>query len=106
MREDVVKLLNLTRLPARLDTEQTAAILGFQSHDLPVLMKAKLLRPLGNPTLQAVKFFDAVQVTKCAGDPAWLHKATRTIYQYWNNQNGKRAKRRSLPKEEDHLLAA
>ena len=43
--------------PARLTVEQVAWLLGCQPHDVPVLVAAKLLKPLGNLPQNGVKFF-------------------------------------------------
>jgi hypothetical protein len=88
-----------------LDTEQTAAILGFQAHAIPLLVAAKLLRPLGKPSRQSVKYFAACEVEKLSHDFLWLSKATTAVYSYWGNQNQKRPKKRSVPKTEE-LVAA
>jgi hypothetical protein len=42
-------------LPARLDAKLTALVLGFQEHDIPVLIAAKMLKPLGKPVPNATK---------------------------------------------------
>jgi hypothetical protein len=93
MRDDDFRLLSLPRLPGRLDSEQAAAVLGFRPHDLPVLIKAKLLRTLGNPTQQAVKFYCSAEVEKAAKDANWLNRASRTVYSFWENQNRQRRAR-------------
>jgi hypothetical protein len=85
--EDFVKLLCLRRLPARLNSEQAAPILGFAAHDVPVLVKASLLKPLGNPQANSTKWFAATEIEKCAADPAWLHRATKKISDFWAAQN-------------------
>ncbi|HMO64915.1 MAG TPA: hypothetical protein PKE47_06790, partial [Verrucomicrobiota bacterium] len=46
MNPDLRDLLNLRHLPARLNAAQAAALLGFQEHDLPLLVRADLLKPL------------------------------------------------------------
>ena len=51
------ELLNLRRLPAMLNMAQTAVLLGLAEHDIPVLARAGLLQPLGNPPANAVKHF-------------------------------------------------
>jgi hypothetical protein len=84
------KLLNALRLPGRLTPEQTATLLGFAPHDIPVLVKAKLLTPLGKPAPNAVKFFAASVIVGLGGDQTWLGKATNAIYSYWLNQNTRR----------------
>ena len=50
------ELLNLRRLPARLNAEEAAAILGFKSHDIPLLIRAGLLKPLASGPRNSVKF--------------------------------------------------
>ncbi len=47
-------LLNARRLPARLGNEERAILLGFQEHDIPVLIKKKLLKPTGSPICNSV----------------------------------------------------
>ena len=49
--------LNVLRLPGRVDGRQAASILGFQPHDIPVLMAAKLLQPLGKAGGQCAEVF-------------------------------------------------
>jgi len=77
-------------LPARMDVEQTAAILGFQEHDIAPLVKEGLLEPLGKPMPNARKYFARVQIMEIADNPAWLSKATKTIYQHWMGKNASR----------------
>ena len=71
--------LNAVRLPARLNAEQTAVLLGFQAHDIPLLVKAGLLKPLGGGPRNCVKFFAAVEIEKVAQNIAWLDRATKCI---------------------------
>ena len=82
-------LMTYVRLPGRLDVEQTAALLGFQPHDVPVLIRAKLLKPLGNPAPNAPKYFAACDVRKLAHDRDMLDKATKTVGQHWRRKNGR-----------------
>jgi hypothetical protein len=98
MNDEMAKLLTLVRLPGRLNYEQTAPVLGFHPHEIPVLVKAKLLKPLGNPTPQSVKFFAASDVEKCSRDTDWLNKATKALYSFWATQNSKRAPKRAQTK--------
>lgn len=80
--------LNTVRLPARLDVAQTAAVLGFRAHDIAVLAEARLLRPLGKPRANSVKFFAACEVEKLRDSRQWLDVATRTIGRHWQRKNG------------------
>jgi hypothetical protein len=73
------------RLPARLTSEQVALLLGFATHDIPVLVKAGLLGPLGKPKANAVKYFATGDIETVARDSKWLAKATGALYQHWQN---------------------
>lgn len=77
-------------LPARLDAEQAANFLGFQEHDIPVLVRRKLLDPLGEPMANAKKYFALIDILEKAENRAWLAKATRTCYQHWWDKNASR----------------
>lgn len=73
------KCLNWLRLPARLHATEAAVLLGFQAHDIPLIIKAGLLKPLGGGPRNTVKYFAAVDLQEKATDVKWLDKATRAI---------------------------
>lgn len=98
MRDDIRQILNLTRLPGRLTAEQAAPMLGVNAHEIPILVKAKLLKPLGAPLPNAVKYFSCVEVEACGRDEKWLSRATQAIYQHWAAANKKRVGRPQLEK--------
>lgn len=88
MKDEQAQFLRLLgRPPARLSAEQTAWALGCQAHDVPVLVNARLLRPLGNPTPNMVKSFAAVEVLEHAQDPKWLARMTNALSQHWQRKN-------------------
>ena len=88
MREEQHQFLRLLgRLPARLTAEQAAWVINCQPHDIPMLVNARLLKPLGNPTPCSVKYFAASELMELANDRAWLAKATNAINQYWQRKN-------------------
>ncbi|HEX5220373.1 MAG TPA: hypothetical protein VFZ59_12455 [Verrucomicrobiae bacterium] len=78
-RDNSWLLLSARRLPARLNVEQTASITGFQPHDIPTLVKAGLLKPLGSGPRNSVKYFAAIEVQNAAQDRKWLDRATRAV---------------------------
>lgn len=47
--------LSLATPPARLGIEETSWFLGFNSHDVPVLVAAGLLKPLGRPAGERIQ---------------------------------------------------
>lgn len=79
-------------IPARLDAKQVATILGFQEHDVPVLIADGHLEPLAKPLPNTRKFFARVQIMELAESPSWLAKATKSIYRHWQGKNAGRAK--------------
>ena len=94
MREDQHRFLMLLGdLPARLTAEETAWVVNCQSHDIPVLVSARLLKPLGNPPANGIKFFSASDVQELAKDRAWLAKVSNVIYQHWHIHNSRKKER-------------
>ncbi len=86
------KFLNVKTLPARLNVEETAWYLGFAPHDIPVLVSHGLLKPLGHPASQSVKFFALVTLNELRNDSKWLARATGTMIQHWRSKNSRKAK--------------
>jgi hypothetical protein len=80
-------LLNCRRLPGRLNTAETALLLGFQEHDIAPLISAKLLVPLGKPAANAPKYFAAAAIAERAADSEWLSQATKAIAKHWQRKN-------------------
>lgn len=97
MREEQHKFLSLLgQLPARLTVEQTAWVLNCQAHDVPALVAARLLKPLGNPPANGIKFFATAEVLELAKDEKWLNRVTVAINQHWHKQNARRKSRADL----------
>jgi hypothetical protein len=91
MKEEEFRFLRLLgQLPARLRAEQVAWVMNCQPHDVPVLVAAKLLKPLGNPPPNSVKYFASCELLEQVKDRAWLVKATNALNQYWKEKNGRR----------------
>lgn len=104
MKDDQFRFLSVMgHAPARLTAEQTAWLINCQPHDLPVLVTARLLKPLGNPPANGIKFYSAADVLELAQDRAWLTKVSNAIYQHWHRHNA-RKKERTFPG--DHETAA
>ena len=75
----------------RIDACQAARILGFPDSDLPVLIRAKLLRPLANPGPTSPRFFAATEIRQLAASRDWLDKAQRAVSQHNQRRNSRRA---------------
>jgi hypothetical protein len=100
--QDAFTLLNCLHLPARLNSTEAAVFLGFQEHDIAVLVGAKLLEPLGKPAQNSPKYFAAVDVETLSRNRDWLDKATRTLSRHWLRKNqAKREARLKILREED-----
>jgi len=97
MKEDQHRfLMVLGQLPARLTAEQKAWVLNCQPHDVPVLVAARLLKPLGSPQPNSVKYFASLEVVEQAKDRAWLARVTNALNLHWQRKNA--AKRRPAPR--------
>jgi hypothetical protein len=91
MKDDQHRFLSLLgQLPARLTAEQAGWVLNCQPHDIPALISARLLKPLGNPAQNGTKFFATADVLETTKDRAWLVKVTTTINQHWQHQNARK----------------
>ncbi len=82
--------LSLANPPARLTIEEAAWILGFNEYDIPVLVSAGLLKPLGRPAVTGHKFFATVELQTFRSDARWLAKASDAIVMHWRNKNASR----------------
>ena len=73
--------------PARFTAQETAWALKFQEHDIAVLVAHGLLKPLGSPARNGIKYFARVEILALVNDRAWLNKATKTISDHWREKN-------------------
>jgi hypothetical protein len=97
MREDQHRFLTLLgQVPARLTAEQAAWVLNCQAHDIPALVAARLLKPLGNPPVNGIKFFSTADLLELTKDRAWLVRVTNAVNQHWQSQNARRKGRSAM----------
>ena len=88
MNENNNRLLRLLgQPPARLLAEQVAVVLNCQPSDVRILVAVKLLKPLGNPPANSVKFFATLELLELVKDRAWLAKVTNALNQHWHKKN-------------------
>ena len=101
MREEQHQFLRLlNQLPARLTAEQAAWVINCQPADVPILVAARLLKPLGNPPPNSVKFFAASELLEQVNNRTWLAKVTNALNQHWQKRNA--AKKNASP--EGHAM--
>ena len=86
MNIDRKDFLDLMQMPARLSVDETAWYLGFMAHDVPVLVRARLLTSLVRSP-QAVKYFATVTLAKLRNDTRWLARASEVITKHWRTKN-------------------
>ena len=75
------RFLNRAHPPARLSATDAAEILGFHEDDMSILVREKLLSPLGNPVRNSTKYFALVHVAALGNNPDCLSMATAAVYQ-------------------------
>ena len=103
MKEEQHQFLSvLGHPPARLSVEQVAWALGCQAHDIPILIAARLIKPLGNPTGNTIKFFATAEILDQAKDRSWLAKVTNTVNHAWQKKNALQKSRASGACNGDH----
>ena len=78
-------VLTMRRLPARLNVEQTAKLLGFTDLEMPILMKMKP-KPLLPPP-NGHKFFATEEILQLAANRDWLAKASKAVTAHWKVKN-------------------
>jgi hypothetical protein len=76
-------------VPARLDATQAAWFLGFEMHEIAILIAASLLKPLGHPARNGTKFFATQALEQLRRDEKWLARATDAICEYWRERNAR-----------------
>jgi hypothetical protein len=87
MSNEEFQFLNLRQLPVRSTRPQTAWLLNCQEHDIPVLVRERLITPLGNPKRNRKQFFETKAILQAAQDRKWLCKMTDAISEAWKTRN-------------------
>ena len=95
MNPERKEFLSLVTPPARLGISEAAWLMGFNEHDIPVLISVGLLKPLGRPTATGSKYFATVELQNLRNDARWLAKASDAIVNHWRTKNSGRTKLRS-----------
>lgn len=85
--EEARRLLEMRRLPGRLNAAVSAVLLGFESQDIPILVGRGMLKPLGKPAPNSTKYFSAESILRLMRDEAWLDRATVAVGKHWREKN-------------------
>jgi len=78
-------MLDRVRVPLRVDARQAGELLGLLDHEIAILIRAKLLRPLGSPAKNGRRFFFAREILEL--DREWWDRAQRAIERHWKQRN-------------------
>ena len=76
--------------PARLNATQAAWFLGFEPHEITILIATGCLKPLGHAARNAIKFFATETLEQLRHDEKWLAKASDAIWSYWRERNARK----------------
>jgi hypothetical protein len=87
MNKDKFEFLTLRRFPSRLNAEETAWYLGFNLVDVTILTSVGLLKPLGKPAPNAVRYFARPDLDQVSSDPKWLDRASAALGRHWRDRN-------------------
>jgi hypothetical protein len=84
-----VSILELRHWPARLNLQQTADALGFEVHEIGILLKSGLLKKalLGKPAANSRRFFSSNVIAALRRSDAFLSKSTNEIQRHWKQRN-------------------
>jgi hypothetical protein len=83
----IQEFLTARHLPGRFCAWQTAAMLGMEPQHIPLLVTARLLKPLGSPPRTAPKYFARDYVLQLASDEKWLARASDALVAHWAKRN-------------------
>lgn len=88
-----LSIQSLAKFPVYMTKEKVAEALGLATHNIPPLVRAKLLKPLGNPRRYCVKQFSRDELARNIANHDWLEKVAEAIHRHWRVKNArKRAK--------------
>lgn len=99
-----INLLNAVRLPARITSEPVAALIGASPHDIPILTRLGLLKPLGNPPRNGIKYYATADVLALASERRWLARVSNALNEYWRTSKRETTALRRNGTREDQKL--
>jgi hypothetical protein len=74
---------------ARINVEDVAMILNVPDGAIRVLIKHRLLEPLGSPRANSVRWFARVTIMRLAQDEKFLHKMTLCLEKHYRERNSR-----------------
>jgi len=93
--ESSLKIQALEKFPVFMTKEKVAEALGIATHNIPPLVRAGLLKPLGRPGRYCVKHFSRDALVEKFTSPEWLDKVVTAIHRHWRIKNARKQTRQS-----------
>jgi len=78
-----LKIQALEKFAVLMTKEKVAEALGIGTHNIPPLMRARLLKPLGHPQRYCVKKFSRETLARHIADETWLDKVAGARAKLW-----------------------
>jgi hypothetical protein len=85
-----ITLLNLHRLPARVDYQGAGVLLHFEPVAIRALVELGLLKPVVNRKGSEHKYFCTKTILAFADNEKWVRDASRAVCDYWAMKNARR----------------
>src|SRR5688572_29124403 len=87
-----IKILMLVHWPGRLSMQMAADALGLEIHELAILIKAGLVKPLGGRHVprNGHRYFSGSLIARLSKDEKFLSDAQAEIYKHWKRKNEKK----------------
>ncbi len=67
-----------------------------QAPDVPILVAARLFKPLENPSANGVKYFATTDILELVKNRYWLVRITNSVCQHWQGMNARKAAQAQL----------
>jgi hypothetical protein len=96
-----LKIQPLEEYGAFMTKEKVAKALDIGVHNIPVLVRAKLLKPKGHPQRYCVKQFSRDELARNIADQTWLDKVAEAIHRHWRIKNARKRKKSGQPGENE-----
>jgi hypothetical protein len=81
---------------AFMTKEKVAKALDIAVHNIPVLVRVGLLKPLGRPGRYCVKRFSRDALARDMANEAWLEKVAAAIHRHWRIKNARKRAQTSM----------
>ena len=87
MDKERYEFMTLRRVPGRLTMLEASWHLGFSLTDMTILVGVGLVKPLGKPAPNAIRFFARPDLDELANDAKWLDRACAALGRHWRVRN-------------------